>query len=180
MHDLDEIHVQQVTSVDFSRCGSYVVTNSRDNTVKLIDVRTWKILKEFEGTTKEPYRNAVNWNRATFSPDSQYIVAGGQNGHLYIWNVDSGKVVNILNPTPPLDLGYNPNTALIQANADKGYAIPTSLSASNSPASTPSSAHRERSESTNLIETAISCVDWNRNGRQIISCDNGGNIYFWE
>lgn len=42
MHDFEDLHSGQVTSVEFSKDGTHIVTCSRDNTVKIVDIRTYK------------------------------------------------------------------------------------------------------------------------------------------
>ena len=38
------------------------------------------------------YKNACAWNRASFSPDSRFVVAGSSSGTMCVWNVDTGKL----------------------------------------------------------------------------------------
>ena len=154
VRDVDDVHHQQVTGVEFSRDGQLLCTTSRDHTVAVIDSRTWQALQVLEGPNKDPYRNLVNWNRATFSPDGHYVVAGGHLGTLYVWQVDSGKCIATLNPASQYDgsvasLGKDAADA---AGSGGHHLAPA---------------------------TAIVGVDWNRNGRQVISADMAGNVYFW-
>ena len=148
--DLDVIHHQQVTGVEFSRDGALIVTTSRDHTVNVVDTRTWLSLHVLEGPVKDPYRNLVNWNRAVFSPDAQYVAVGGHLGTVYVWQVDSGKCVAQLNAASTYD-------------------------------GTAASLGRDAGEVTGpqAPSTAITSVDWNRNGRQVIAADLAGNVYFW-
>ena len=55
------------------RC--YLLSNSRDNSLKLTDVRTYHEVRTYGG---QGYRPAMNWARAAFSPDGNYIAAGSQ------------------------------------------------------------------------------------------------------
>ena len=151
--DVDDVHHQQVTGVEFSRDGQLLVTTSRDHTVAVIDCRTWQALHTLEGPNKDPYRNLVNWNRATFSPDAQYVVAGGHLGTLYVWQVNTGKCVATLNPSSQ----YDGSVASLGKDAAEAGSAGHHLAPS----------------------TAIVGVDWNRNGRQVISADMAGNVYFW-
>lgn len=48
IHLLDEVHTNQITSVSMSMDGSKVLTNSRDNTLKIVDIRTHEILMTFK------------------------------------------------------------------------------------------------------------------------------------
>lgn len=52
MHDLEDLHAQQATSVEFSKDGMYIVTNSRENLIKITDIRTFKVVHTLEGTEK--------------------------------------------------------------------------------------------------------------------------------
>lgn len=150
--ELDDVHVQQVTSVEWSRDAQLLVTTSRDNTVAIIDTRTYKPLHTLEGTQRDPYINVVNWSRACFSPDAQYVIAGGHLGTLYVWAVKTGRVVATLNASRE----YDGSSGSVGGGGDGwggGREAPS---------------------------TAITSVDWNRNGRQVIVSDLGGNVYFWE
>jgi WD40 repeat protein len=52
MKDLSDIHDGQVTSVEFSKDGTLVATASRDNTVKITDMRTYRVLHELQGSSR--------------------------------------------------------------------------------------------------------------------------------
>ena len=152
VREIDDVHVQQVTSVEWSRDAQLLVTTSRDNTVAVIDTRTYKTLQSLEGTPRDPYVNVVNWSRASFSPDAQYVTAGGHLGTLFVWAVNTGKCVATLNASRE----YDGSAASVGGGSDGwggGREAPS---------------------------TAITSADWNRNGRQAIVSDLGGNVYFWE
>lgn len=52
MKDLSDVHDGQVTSVEFSKDGTLVATASRDNTVKVTDMRTYRVLHELQGSSR--------------------------------------------------------------------------------------------------------------------------------
>jgi len=159
MHDLGDLHGGQATSVEFSKDGLLAATASRDHTVKIVDIRTYKTLHVLEGTKNDPYRNLLNWSRAVFSPDDKHVVTGGHTGQLFYWSVETGEIEHI---TPGVNMEGG-----IYGNAE-ATSSPASASASSS------------SSTMKPLTSTIACVDWNRNGRQVMSCDLGGNIHVFE
>ena len=150
MKILNEIHSQQVTSVEFSKDGTEIITNSRDNTLKLIDIRTWKVLKVFttsilNNQTYE-YINGVNWNKACFSPDCQYVTAGSIDGSIFIWNINTAELYNVLSKKKL-------NNTRIRTDSNKSR--------------------------RDIPKYAITSIDWNTNGKQIVSSNNSGKITFY-
>jgi len=172
IHDLTDIHTQQATCVDFSRDGTQIVTNSRDNTLKVVDVRTWKVLMILRGAPKVPYKCGVNWARVSFSPDGQYVIAGSTNGDLLIWNATSGALESILAPT---------GTAMDEKEArERIVASPSPSASSVAGASLLSGSLSSAFDtSTEVPSTTVCGLVWNRNGRQIISVQYDGNMSIW-
>lgn len=93
--ELSGIHSGQITSVSPGpeSLGNSVLTNSRDNTLKLIDIGTQKTIQTYK---HDNYINSANWTKACISPDGQYIASGSADGGIYIWETASGKINNIL------------------------------------------------------------------------------------
>ena len=94
-----------------------------------------------------------------FSPDDKHLLAGGHAGELFFWNVESGKLEAIL-------AGVNLGDHAMYGGAPS----PSASSPASSSAAAVAAANA-------ISEQAISCLDWNRNGRQVMSCDHGGNIH---
>jgi len=81
--ELTGIHLGQITSLSISPDGSKILTNSRDNTLKLTDLRMYEVSNTFQS---DGYKNGANWSRACFSPDGSYVTAGSSDGTLFFWN----------------------------------------------------------------------------------------------
>jgi len=86
---MKDLHDEIITSVCFSSCGRYVLTNSRDHSLKWIDLRQYKILYTFEDMN---YVNTSVTNTASLSPSDKYAVVGSKNGQVLILNMKTGVV----------------------------------------------------------------------------------------
>jgi len=122
VHEAD-VHSGQVTSVDVSPDGEYVLSNSRDNTLELLDIRSYTPVHTFSA---ENYRNGVNWNHACFSPDGEYVAAGGNDGSLHVWRTQTGKLEVSLKNTQTANIvnccAWSP-TGLQVTTAQKGGTV---------------------------------------------------------
>ncbi|KAM9981122.1 hypothetical protein ACTFIY_003438 [Dictyostelium cf. discoideum] len=91
---LSSIHEGQITSITNSPTNTnQILTNSRDHTLKIIDIRTFDTIRTF----KDPeYRNGLNWTKASWSPDGRFIASGSIDGSICIWDATNGKTVKVL------------------------------------------------------------------------------------
>jgi autophagy-related protein 16 len=101
MHNVGGLHDSQVTGVTYGGNGSTVVTNSRDHTAKIVDTRTYQVVRTLTGTKTDVYKNMTNWASAVFSPDGQYIAAGGADASVFIWDTGTGKLIKRLTTNKP-------------------------------------------------------------------------------
>eukprot|EP01027_Heterolobosea_sp_BB2_P007311 GEZU01010896.1.p1 GENE.GEZU01010896.1~~GEZU01010896.1.p1 ORF type:complete len:413 (+),score=100.46 GEZU01010896.1:164-1240(+) len=81
--DIAGAHTNQITSVCISPDTTTVLTNSKDNTLKLYDIRKLQELATFKHVD---YKNMISYNRACFSPDGAYIAVGSSHGQVLVWN----------------------------------------------------------------------------------------------
>lgn len=44
----------------------------------------------------EGFHVGCDWSRAVFSPDGQYVIAGSQDGALFVWNTNTNHVEKVL------------------------------------------------------------------------------------
>ena len=83
-------HTQHVTSVAMMPTNrAQFLTSSRDNTLKLIDLRGGR--GEVVRTLKASgYRSCGQWANPCVSPEGRHVVAGGADGGVFVWNLHDG------------------------------------------------------------------------------------------
>ncbi|XP_074072906.1 protein Atg16l2 isoform X3 [Macrotis lagotis] len=99
----------KVTSLSISSDQMHLLSCSRDDALKVIDLRANNIRQVFRA---DGFKCGSDWTKAVFSPDKSYALAGSADGGLYIWNLESGKLETSL---------YGPHSVSINAVA-WGYA----------------------------------------------------------
>ncbi|XP_037696465.1 protein Atg16l2 isoform X2 [Choloepus didactylus] len=93
-HCTQVIPVQgRVTSLNLSHDQLHLLSCSRDDTLKVIDLRVSNIRQVFRA---DGFKCGSDWTKAVFSPDRSYALAGSCDGTLYIWDVDTGKLESSL------------------------------------------------------------------------------------
>eukprot|EP00658_Telonema_sp_P-2_P036673 TRINITY_DN26479_c0_g1_i2.p1 TRINITY_DN26479_c0_g1~~TRINITY_DN26479_c0_g1_i2.p1 ORF type:complete len:581 (-),score=145.75 TRINITY_DN26479_c0_g1_i2:227-1969(-) len=91
-----EMHAGHVTSVCYTPCGTKLVTNSRDSSLKLIDIRMFGELCTMKD---DGYRNTLSNSKAAVSPNGRYVAAGGHNGSVHIWDLHTSRYAKRLYDT---------------------------------------------------------------------------------
>jgi len=104
-------HRKRVNTVRFSKDGEYLVTTSRDQTIKI-----WKR----DGTLVKTIDDSQP-NTANFSPDGKIIAAASSDKTVKLWNLE-GKKLQVLSghKGEVLDVDFSPDGKTIaSASADK-------------------------------------------------------------
>ncbi|CAG8566702.1 3551_t:CDS:10 [Ambispora gerdemannii] len=119
--ELTGIHLGQITSVAVSPDGSKVMTNSRDNTIKLVDLRTYEVVQTLHA---DGYKNGTNWSRACYSPDGRYVAAGSIDGTIYYWNLFKSRLEKTLkeHSAPICGVAWSPQGGQV-FSADKDRTV---------------------------------------------------------
>ena len=82
-------HISEVNSVSYSPDGKYVVSASKDETIRLWESSSGRCVRILEGHT-----DAV-WS-ASFSPNGKYIISTSNDKTARIWESSSGRCIMIL------------------------------------------------------------------------------------
>jgi WD40 repeat protein len=97
-------HSDSVFSVAYSPDGQTLASGSKDNTIKLWNVKTGNLLQTLTGHSDSVYSVA-------YSPDGQTLASGSKDNTIKLWNVKTGNLLQTL--TGHSDLGkplaYNPD-----------------------------------------------------------------------
>ena len=89
IHEMKEVHSDSISSVTLTLDGNYVLTNSRDHTLKLIDVRKYEEVCCFE---HDLYINGTNTNKATLNSKGNYGAVGSKQGNIIIFEIKGDKM----------------------------------------------------------------------------------------
>jgi WD40 repeat protein len=83
-----EIAGQPISSLEIDSDGVRMAVVSRDSVIRIFEMRLFTVVQRLGGFVCMRYSI-----RATFSPDSRFIVAGSEDGKLSVWRADNGQVV---------------------------------------------------------------------------------------
>ncbi|OQR96853.1 hypothetical protein ACHHYP_13212 [Achlya hypogyna] len=89
VHELGDVHSDQITSVSYAKDGVSLLTNSRDNSLKLLDARTYGVLGEYSAPG---YVCGFNWSKASLTPNGAYIAAGSTSGAVLVWDARTQRL----------------------------------------------------------------------------------------
>ncbi|KAF9376135.1 hypothetical protein CPC16_000341 [Podila verticillata] len=79
---------EPITSVSFSKDGNCVLASSLDDTVRLMDRANGGLLNAYKGHVNNKYKI-----RSCLSNSDAHVIAGSEDGKIYIWDLIEGEVV---------------------------------------------------------------------------------------
>jgi WD40 repeat protein len=79
-------HRDSVNAVVISKDGRFTVSGSSDETLKMWDVETGRLIKSFTG-------HEAGVNSVFLSPDSRWIVSGSDDETVKLWEVETGSFI---------------------------------------------------------------------------------------
>lgn len=92
-----EGHTDNITGLDVSHDGNFLLSNSMDNSVRLWDVRPFfsgndseRCQQVMQGATHNFEKNLI---KVRWSPDDKYACAGSADRHVYIWSMADRKLL---------------------------------------------------------------------------------------
>jgi len=87
-------HTDTVTGMSLSPDGGHILTNSMDSTLRIFDVRSFctgeRCVKVFTGHAHNFEKNLLH---CAWSPDGAMVAAGSSDRNVYVWDVESRKLV---------------------------------------------------------------------------------------
>ena len=83
-----ELSGQPISSLEIDSDGVRMAVVSRDSVLRIFEMRLFTVVQRLGGFVCMRYNI-----RATFSPDSRFIIAGSEDGRLSVWRADNGQVV---------------------------------------------------------------------------------------
>ena len=94
-------HLGEITSIELNKSGSNLLSCSKDNSNRLWDLKLMKPIQKFKGH-QNTYKNHI---KASFGSNEQIIFGGSEDGFIYAWDVNSGKILKKLSGHK--DIVYN-------------------------------------------------------------------------
>jgi len=108
-------HQWSANSLDFSHDGSFIVSVSNDKTVRIWNMNT-RESKVF------PIADLEHVGCVAVSPDDRFVAAGSFYGDVYIWDVDTGTLIDSLrgHNSWVYSIAFTPDgKGLVSCSADK-------------------------------------------------------------
>jgi len=112
----------QIKSICESPCGNYLITNSSDRILRVLNMSTFASLQAFQDRVEK-----TQWNKCTIDYSGEYILADSGKSHnmLNIYERHSGQLIKILedNQGSIVDLQPHPTRAIAVSCTSTGALV---------------------------------------------------------
>jgi len=107
IQEVSSIHSSAVISVEVSPAQNEILSLSRDNTIKTVDIRMFKNLLTFRD---DNLRIANSNQNSCYSADGKYVICGSGNGLLFFFNTYANKKEKVIkqSSTPIIKVKWDP------------------------------------------------------------------------
>lgn len=86
----------EVTGLDADSTFSQILASTKDNTIRIWDMRMLDRVQVLKG-----HQNASkHFVRAHFGPGDKTVISGSDDGKIYCWNIETGKVIDKMRAHP--------------------------------------------------------------------------------
>ncbi|MBI5295032.1 MAG: hypothetical protein HY869_06120 [Chloroflexi bacterium] len=181
-----------VFSIAFSPDGKYIVSGSFDNTVRIWDIKTGAEIERMSSGygIENNYSDGIpRYSRGiysvAYSTDSKFVVSGGQDGTIRVWEVKSGGEITrmkIEEPVYTVNYSYSNRVLAVNFSPDGKYIV--SGSSDNTVRIWEISTGREIFRGLHYQKThsigRVNSVAFSPNGKYIISGGEDNVVHVWD
>ena len=87
-------HSSSVNSLTLSQDNKLLASISIDNTIRLWEIRTGKLLRTFRLSGRGPNKEfEVGYLQIAFSPNGKFLASGDYDNFVKVWNIENGEEV---------------------------------------------------------------------------------------
>ena len=79
-----------ITALRYNNKGDQIILSYNDENIHLFDLTRQQFERTFEGHRNHQTVKGVNF----YGQNSDYVISGSDCGHLYVWDVTTGQLVN--------------------------------------------------------------------------------------
>ena len=90
---ISDAHADPVACVRISPDERYIVSASKDDTIKVWDYRSNLVVNQFE---HELFKLGSTSSKFGISPNSQLVCCGSKDGNLIFYDIKEGKCIDII------------------------------------------------------------------------------------
>lgn len=162
-------HSDRIFSVEYSRDGTYIVSSSYDSTIRIWDAKTGSCFKTFDACSIDKDKLHAPVGAVALSPNNDYVVGGLYSGEIIIWEINSQKILHILEDgNPIMGVSFTPKGDKIVAGGVNQKVNVWDVQSGN--------LVMTKREHTNPITSVVYSPD----GTRILSASNDKTIICWD